>query len=115
MTTLQKHTKALMNSKYTGVSTQFDGYIQFGEIRDNMHGLIGFTPVQIERYVKVLTNPKYSYSRQKNGYISVYGLDSDSPTGVSLIGGIPNELEFLLYAFGKKGQLSPTEDMRTGR
>lgn len=62
---------------------------------------------------KQLLPPCTCIAVKKKGYISIYGRDDKSPTGVSLIGGIPNELEFLLYAFGKTGQLSSTEDMRT--
>ena len=114
MTTLQKHNAELTRTNYTGVVTDFNGYIQFGEIKARPgHDTIGFTADFIKQIIACITNPAFAYSRQKNGYISIYGRDDNSPTGVSLIGGLPNELEYLLYAFGKTGQLSPTEDMRT--
>lgn len=114
MTTLQKHNEALVNQKYTGVVTEFTGYIQFGKISGRLdHDTIGFTADFIKQCIASIIDPNYLYSRQKNGYISIYGRDDSSPTGVMLIGGIPNELEYLLAAFKKISQLSPTEDMRT--
>ena len=113
MTTLQIHNDAIKSQNYTGVTTRFSGYIQFEEVRDDAHALIAFTAESVKKAVEAITSPLYLYSRQKKGYISIYGRDDKSPTGVSLIGGIPNELEFLLYAFGKTGQVSTTEDIRT--
>jgi hypothetical protein len=114
MNTLQKHNNDIANKDYTGIVTDFSGYIQFGAIHARPdHDVIGFTADLIKKCVEAITSEKYLYSRQKNGYISLYGKDDTSPTGVHLIGGLPNELEFLLYAYGKTGQLSPNEDLRT--
>ncbi len=108
---LSAHNEGTVN--YSGHSSRFAGYIQFGEIFTDKHEKIGYTSDQVQKFIACITSPNYLYSRQKNGYISIYGKDETSPTGVSLIGGIPDEMEYLLKVFGKTGQLSPTEDMRT--
>ncbi len=113
MTTIEQHKKTIENKSYNGVTTRFEGYIQFDHVYGKNHDLIAFTSDLIKKSVMLITNDNYLYSRQNNGYIDIYYKNDNSPTGVELAGGIPNELEFLLYSFGKTGQLSPTEDKRT--
>lgn len=116
MTTLEKHNAEIKRTNYTGVVTDFNAYIQFGKVscRED-HTTIGYTAEYIKNIVAQLTSPEYLYARNTGTNIRFYGKDNSSPTGVSAIGGCPSELEFLLYAFGKTGSLSPTEDRRTAR
>lgn len=114
MKLLEAHNYAVAQSAYNGTVTNFAAYLQFGTIStQSTHEIIGFTADYVRTVIGYITAPNYLYARQKNGYISIYGKDDTSPTGVCLIGGLPNELEYLLAAFGKTGQLSPTEDLRT--
>jgi hypothetical protein len=113
MTILEKHKKAINETNYNLTVTKFNGYIQGNEIRDAEHSIIGFTADTIKRCIDLVRRNDFSYARQQNGYINIYVRDNNSPTGVSLAGGIPNELEFLVSTFNKAGVLSPTEDKRT--
>lgn len=115
MNTLKAHYEEIKNTNYNGVSTKFSGYLQFGTIHTDQNEELGYTSQFIKKCVDIVNSDNYAYSRQKNGYINIYGIDENSPTGVSLIGGIPDELEFLLYALNRTSQLSTTEDLRTAR
>ena len=116
MKTLETHKAAILKSGYTGETIRFTGYLQFGQIHDqDDDSIVGYTADRFRKCVEIVNDPNFAYARQKSGYINIYVTDINSPTGVSLKGGIPDEFEYLLYAFGRTGQLSPTEDMRTGK
>jgi len=103
-----------MNDNGNGSSVErIVGYIQFGTIHSDDHKVVGYTKENILRIARILTDERFLYCRQNIYGIQCYGRDDKSPTGVSLIGSIPCELHDLLYAFGKTGALSPTEDLRT--
>ena len=114
MKTLEAHNTRIAKTGYTGETTRFSGYLQFGEVRDgDDHSVIGYTADRFRKCVELVSDKNFAYARQKSGYINIYAMDDNSPTGVTLLGGIPDEFEYLLYALGRTGQLSPTEDMRT--
>lgn len=116
MTTIQKHQAEIDSKNYTGVVTRLNNaYLQFGEVRGEEHDLIALTVKSFKKAVELVSHPQYAYSRQKNGYVNIYVRDQNSPTGVSLAGGISDDLDFLLDALGRTGQLSPTEDLRTAK
>ena len=110
---LKIHNQDVKKRPFASVTTKLEGYIQFNRISDSNHNTIGWTSEAFEKMINIVNHPDYAYSRQKNGYINIFIKDNSSPTGVTLLGGIPNEMEFLLKVFGRTGQLSPIEDLRT--
>lgn len=108
---LKNHNLQLKNN--SSHVSDFTGYLQFGIVHTSEHEEITYTAEMVKHFVKLVSHENYAYSRQKNGYISIYITDSKSPTGVSCIGGIPNNFEYLLHLFEKTSQLSPTEDLRS--
>lgn len=104
----------LTDAQKTWPAVPITGYVQGGTIHTADHQEIGYTKATVEKAIKIIKNPNFLYARWKKYGIQCYGRDNTSPTGVINIGGIPNELEFLLTALGKTSSLSPTEDLRTG-
>lgn len=113
MSILKNHNSQTEVKNYNGMPTKFEGYIEFNEIYSSEHEKLGYTTQSIKRCIELIRHPKFMYSRQTRYGISIYAKDETSPTGVLMIGSIPAELDFLLYALGKTGQLSPTEDKRS--
>ncbi len=91
--------------------TKFNGSLYSGSICDET-GVIGFTSEKIRKVIECLTASNFAYCKRQTKYnISVYGYDNTMPNGVKCIGGVPNQLEFLIDTFAKT-YISPTEKGR---
>jgi len=72
---------------------------------------------EYNRVYEVISSDKFAYSRAKDGYCNLYGRDSESPTGISLLSGCTSYklADTISQLLGKSGSLSPTENLCTAR